>query len=541
LRAFTIALLALAASATSFTNRFAIDDLAIIAHDSRIQRLAAPWRFFTQTYWPTPTRGTLFRPLTSLAFAVEWRLGDGAPWPYHLVNVLLYLCVCVAVYRLAVGLLGPLAGWWAAALFAVHPVHVEAVGNSVGQAELWAALGVVLAVNRYIAVRRTRGVAARDIVLLAVLYLAACLFKEHAIMLPGLLLAAELFLLGGRPADLVWKRELRGLGLALAITAVAFWGMHALVVGDLAGDRANLTFVGMTYHDRVLTMLGVVPEWMRLLFVPIHLQVDYMPQEVQQASTFGLPQLLGTFILLGAVGGAVRARRRQPVVTFAVCWAGLTLFPVSNVLVPSGVTIAERTQFLPSVGATLVLGTWIAWLATRSVGWPATQRRMALGIGAVVVAAATARSALRQPVWRNSNTILDQMLVDSPRSYRAHWWQARRFYKARDHAGAEREFRLAVELFPRDAALLADLADHYGVWNRCDEAVALYRRSLAIAPERAWLHGRLVRCLARLGRLQEAREEGSKGAARGHVGTADALRYVDSLAGVSPADPDETP
>ena len=91
----TIALLAAAASATSLPNRFALDDRPIIAHDSRIHRLDAPWRFFTQTYWPLPLRGTLYRPLASLAFAVEWRVGGGAPWPYHAVNVLLYVGICL--------------------------------------------------------------------------------------------------------------------------------------------------------------------------------------------------------------------------------------------------------------------------------------------------------------------------------------------------------------------------------------------------------------------------------------------------------------
>ena len=534
----TIALLALAASATSLSNRFAIDDLPIIAHDSRVHRLDALWRFFTQTYWPSPIRATLYRPLTSLAFALEWRLGNGAPWPYHLVNVVLYVAVCLVVYRLAASMLGTPAGWWAAALFAVHPVHVEAVGNSVGQSELWAALFVVLAVDYYIAVRRRRDIATRDVVLLASLYLVACLFKEHAIMLPALLLAAEILLLDGTGGDIIRKRELRALGFALAITAAGFWTAHTLVSGSLAGDRANLTFVGVTFPHRMLTMLAVVPEWLRLLFVPAHLQVDYMPQEIQRAETFGLPQLLGVLLVLVVVLGAVRARRRQPLLTFAACWVAVTLFPVSNLLVASGLTLAERTLFLPSVGAVLALGTGVSWLTSRSASWPAVWRRVGVGIGALVLAVAAARSALRHPVWRNSRTVVDQMLIDSPRSYRSHWWQGRRRYLARDHASAERKFRLAVELFPNDAMLLADLADRYLVWDRCEEAVPLYRRSLAIAPERRWLHRRSIRCLARLGRFQEARHEAAIALAGGKLDAAKDLEYVDSLARARRAAPD---
>jgi Flp pilus assembly protein TadD len=156
-------------------------------------------------------------------------------------------------------------------------------------------------------------------------------------------------------------------------------------------------------------------------------------------------------------------------------------------------------------------------------------RRVVVGVGAVVLVVAAGTSALRQAVWRNSRTILDQMLIDSPKSYRSHWWQARRLYQKLDRAGAEREFRLAVALFPDDAMLLADMADRYVVSHRCDEAVPLYQRSLTIAPQHRWLRGRLIRCLSRLGRLREARDEAFAARARGEPGSAEALEYLDGL------------
>jgi tetratricopeptide (TPR) repeat protein len=331
------------------------------------------------------------------------------------------------------------------------------------------------------------------------------------------------------------KSELGALAFALAAIATAFWAVHTVVVGGFAGDHANMTFVGVSFHDRALTMLGLVPEWARLLFAPAHLQVDYMPQEVARATSFGLPQLWGALMVLATIAGAVRAWRRQPTLTFAACWVGASLVPVSNVIIPSGVTIAERTLFTPSVGTMLAVGVAVSWLASRTTNATAIGRRLAVVGGAVVLALGAARSATRQPVWRNSQTTLEQMLTDSPNSYRTHWWHARRLFGTRDSAGAEREFRVAVELFPHDAALLAETANHYETWNRCDEAIPLYRRSLDIDAKRPWLHGRLARCLARLGRIPEARAEAAAADAPGYLGAADDVRYVDSLAGADPA------
>ena len=524
-----IVLLSLGASATSLANGFAVDDVPVIAKDVRIHSLQTPWRFFAQTYWPPMTKTALYRPLTSLAFAVEWQLGHGKPWAYHATSVLLYALVSLGLYYLAVLLLGSLAGWWAAALFAVQPVHVEAVGNSVGQSELWAAFWVVLAVRYYVELRRERDVSARDLTLLTALYAVACLFKEHAVMLPGLLIAAEVTVLGHGQSDALRRRGVRRLMLALAIVAAAFWSVRALVIGDLVGDRPSMTFVGMSVPDRLLTVLGVVPEWFRLLFLPIRLKLDYLPQEIPRAGSFGLRQLLGAILLLASGAVAARARRREPILAFAILWCAVTLFPVSNLVVVTGVILADRTLFLPSVGATLALGVAISWLAARATRWTSARRYALLFAGLTVLAIAAVRSAVRHPVWRNTRTFKAQALADSPRSYRPHWWEAKRLYLARDPAGAQREFGLALALFSDDPDMLADAANHYAALNRCAEAIQLYRRTLLLAPQKRWIHRRIIGCLVSTGRLPEARQEAVAAISRGDPLAREALAEVDSV------------
>jgi len=525
-----IALLAVLVSGPSLWKRFAIDDVRIIASDPRVHTLQAPWRFFLQTYWPPWVKAALYRPLTSLAFAVEWRIGNGDPWPYHAANVLVYVAVCLAVYRLALLLLGAVPAWWAAALFAVHPVHVEAVGNSVGQAELWAGLWVVLALGSYVRVRSTRDLQGRDIAWITTLYAAGCLSKEHALMLPVLMLAAEVTVAGLRPRHRAVQHALGRLAVALSLVAAGFWSARALVIGNFAGDTPSLAFVGMSFRDRVLTMLGVVPEWARLLFVPARLQVDYMPQEVLRAHALDASQLIGILILIAAIGVAGYARRARPVLTFAALWTGVTLFPVSNLILVSGVTLAERTLFLPSVGAMLALGVAISVIMARVEDWSPAMRRGLGAAGAVILSIAAIRSASRHPVWHDSGSVKAQALIDSPLSYRPHWWEARRLASARDPEGADREFEHALALFADDPKLLEDAADHYARSRRCRQGLPLYRRSLALAPNRPRLYRRVTWCLAELGRFDEAQRAAAAALARGDpFARADAAR-VDSLA-----------
>ncbi len=507
LAAPAIIALALASSLTSMGNGFAFDDLPIIAQDGRIHRLEEPWRFFTQPYWGPPARAALYRPLTSLGFALQWNLGGGSPLPYHLMSLLLYASVSLVVYGLASELLGRTAGWWSAALFAVHPVHAEAVANGVGQSELWSGLFVVTAILCYIRWRKAGGLTARRAAILSMLYLSACLFKEHAIVLPALLAIAEVTVSRAAPAPVSHPRDLLVLGGALGLTALGFWTAHVLVTGRLAGDYPSPVFWGMTRGDRLFTMLGIVPEWLRLLLVPARLKVEYLPQEIHRAFAFGAPQLLGAALMGGIATAAALLVRRRPAFSFGILWTAVTLLPVSNVLVPSGLVLAERTLFLPSVGAALAAGAGIAWLSSQAVTWPATGRWFAVASGAAVLIAGGLRSAVRQPVWRSHESFLTQMLLEAPDSYRSHWVRGIRLLTAHETAAGERELATAVALFPDDPQLLAQVADRYRGSNRCEAAVPFYRHSLAIDRRRSYLRERLIECLVRLDQLDEARAE----------------------------------
>ena len=135
-----IVLLALAATSTSLGHDFTFDDVYVVRNNVRVHELGGLLKLFGQTYWPPQLGGDGYRPLVMTIFTLQWVAGGGAPWMFHLGNVVLAVATAAAVYWCALAIL-PLAGAWVAgALFAVHPVHVEVTGNIVGQSELLVAL-----------------------------------------------------------------------------------------------------------------------------------------------------------------------------------------------------------------------------------------------------------------------------------------------------------------------------------------------------------------------------------------------------------------
>jgi hypothetical protein len=531
--------LALAASLTSIRNGFAYDDRPLILSNPGLHHLAHLGRLWAESYWPPWMGSGLYRPLTTTAFALEWALGNGAPWAFHLASILLYAGVSVLVYQLARLLLPPMAALVSAALFAVNPVHVEAVGNVVGQSELLAAAAVISAVLVYTLARRRvvarsllstsqrgqaegqafaalggRGPAIAVVLLVAL----ACFAKEHAVVTPALLLAAEEFLVADpRPRRERW-RSLRPIGLALACAVLGYVTIRAHVLGVFTGDRPNVVLEHLSTSGRYWTMLGIVSEWVRLLWWPVHLSADYAPQQITLYDHFALGLVPDLLVLASVVALLLASWKRWPAGAFALRWLVITLVLVSNVIVPTGVLLAERTLFLPSVGAMLLVGAVAARVAPRLSldprSWEVAAVRVAL---AVLVVAAAARSAIRQRVWRSNDALFAQAPLDAPLSYRAHDVYAGLLFDHGDNAGGEREARFAIALYPHDPVLYRDLAHEYMRGGLCVPAIPLLRRSVAengtMQTDARLL---LAECLLAQGDAAEARVELLRGISEGY-------------------------
>ena len=119
--------------------------------------------------------------------ALEWAIsGGGQPLVFRICSYLLYVVATLAVYQLAKRVASPTAAWLAAAMFAVHPVHVEAVAAAVNQSELVVATLAAVLCMAYLKQRRSgKPITGRWIAIMAAGYGAASLFKESAADDPG--------------------------------------------------------------------------------------------------------------------------------------------------------------------------------------------------------------------------------------------------------------------------------------------------------------------------------------------------------------------
>lgn len=524
-------------------NDFAYDDVPIIAENPRIHSLQTLPEALTAPYWPGPLgKGLgLWRPATTGTFGLLWVLSDGTAVVYHLFNLLLHAAVTVLVVALAGALLPVSAAFCAGLLFAVHPVHVEAVANVVGMAELLSAmayLGACLIVLR--APDRT------PCSLLAgalALYALAFLAKESAVTLPGVVL-----LLDASRRDL----DLKGLPRYLRLRAPLYAGMLTVaglvlvarhqVLGHVARPFAPLGAHLLEEIPRIWTVAATWPHVFRLLFFPLDLSVEYGPAVVPLAFGWNGSNLLGLGLVLGALVTALAVWRTGPLgkdraspraLGWGVVWFVLTLLPTSNLLFLSGILLSERTLYLPSVGFAVSMG----WVFHRLAQ---TRPRSALVLGMTLLALGALRTWTRTPVWRNNLEVFDTLVREHPEAGRSQWILGDVLVQTGRVSEGLRAYRVAIGLlgghytlmvevgkrllevgFDRAAevllrfawqdwpefsvapALLAGLYDREG---RYAEAEQVARAALHADSTLAMSHHVLSRALEAQGRLGEALE-----------------------------------
>jgi protein O-mannosyl-transferase len=468
-------------------NDFSLDDIHIIVRNIRIRQ---PFDFnaiWLTPYWPNlGVEAGLWRPVTVFGFSLQWAIGGGGPAVFHAVSVALHVTVVVLSFlflRQLVSLPGAFAG---ALVFAVHPVHSEAVASIVGQAELIAAACVIGACLIH-SMRRSEPSAdkpadRRHAFALAVLFAIGLLAKEHAVVLPALLVITDMAQRRGPSTFPAAQRYVRLLAPTIALLAVVLvlyvFGRLVVLEGNVLGGNVAANVSYLTGESRLLNALQAVPKVLKLLVFPTTMAFDYSPGMFAPAEGITAPVIAGAALLAAIVAMALTLPLR-PSVGLPAAWLVVTLLPVSNLLFPTGIFVAERTLYLPS----LAVSAGVAYAIARLFELHGTvPRRMAVACVATLVLVAGARTWIRTGDWRDTDSIIGALVRDHPASYRAQWALATHAMERGDNMLARRHYEAAVATWANDLGLRSEYGNFLMAQGEVEEAVQHFERAYEILP-----------------------------------------------------------
>ena len=392
-----------------------------------------------------PTQSTnLLRPVTFSSFALNWAFGNLHPMGYHLVNLLLHAGVTVLLYLVLRKLLEnvPQADaicFVAAALFAVHPIHTEAVASIYGRSEELAAGFLFAGWLLHL----------KDRLIPALLcFLLALLSKESAVAFLPLVLAGDFACGKFKPASRYgWLA-----GLTLLFVALLWKTQGGHLEKSIYSPLDN-PLSSLPGPIRIGNALRIAWKYIGLLVYPANLSYDYSYNAIRLYA--GWKNLLAAAAAAWAVLGlwfwAAWTGRKPWMLAGAIYLGGFAV--TANIVVSTGPTImAERLAYLPSAGFCLLLALLWGQIASR-------KPTAAWALLAILLLALGARTVARNRDWKDNLTLFSQGVKAEPGSARVHRDLGEEYASRGQIEAASAEFQAALRIYPD----YAEAAEGYGL------------------------------------------------------------------------------
>lgn len=450
-----------------------------------------------------------YRPLRELSHSLDYFFFGLNPHAYHVANLLYHLLNACLVYRIIRYLSGhPRIALLGAVLFATHPVQTEAVAYISGRRDVLFALFYLFGFDRFLCYRESQRT--KDLVLVFIAFILGLFTKEMAITLPLQMFAYDW--LNHFPTG--WSRMDRPFFRALYTTSRTVIRQHAIFYLALLALAALFALYILYLRNPVhagaphivsspfllaLTMCRVLVTYIRLLCFPLVLNADYSYNAFPITQSPLEPAALAAILLLAAIALLLlHALKRKTILAFCGLWLFLLLLPVSQI-VPHHELMAEHHLYLPAVGFCLLLA-----LACEHLRQSLRRPTVVYVIMGVVILGYAVRTVVRNPDWRNNQTLWEKTVQTAPQSSRAHTNLAVVYAKQGAMAEAIAAFRESLRISPGNVEAQYQLGNAYVAEIRLDEARSAYQRAITLKPDFAPAHFRLGQVLQRQGRDHDA-------------------------------------
>jgi tetratricopeptide (TPR) repeat protein len=510
---------------TTLGNGFVSDDYNEILNNPYLRSFSHLKEIFsTNTLAHLGARGVTnyYRPVSIFGFLLCYQAFGPLPYGFHLANLLLNAAVVCLLFALTERMFrNRTLAFVTAALFALHPIHSEAVAwvSAVTDLDIglfflltfWFFLGVGRPAPSGAAGRWGAGRSDWARVGTAASFVLALLSKEQAVAIPLLATLYEHFYRDDH-SETSWREKV-GRYYALWLVLFAYILFRIRFFGSFT---AVLLTPQVTWYEAFLSAFVLQGEYVWKSLCPVYLSAYYAFHK--SVSALDLRVLAGLGVLLLCAALFALLWRRVRLVSFGLLWFFATLAPVLNARWIGPNVFNERYLYLPSAGLC-----WIAaWGGLEFWDWVSRRPRamrgaLAGGLGVLVLLAVT-RVVTRNRDWQNDVTFYRTTLAHEPDA--PGFWinLGTAYWNGGNPEEAEVQWRQAEALAPNNAMVLNNLGLVYARKKDYGKAVGYFERSMRRRPTYTDAHVNLGRVFA---------EQGMKGPAELQLRAAAALAPLD--------------
>jgi len=481
LSGIVLVLLALAVYLPSWRGGFLWDDDTSVTESEIVKDAGGWWKAWVA---PPPSHPDYF-PLTTTTYWMEWRLWGANPVGYRAFNILLHALCVLLLWRLLREMKLP-GAWWAAAIFAVHPVNVESVAWIAERKNVLAMVFAIPAFQAFVRWDTTR--VAKWYWAALALFVAALAAKASVVALPVVFFAYQWWRHGRLPD----RAELRA---AVPFLAASF--LFGILVLHFQHTRAmaewQIPMGGMVSR----TCGAAQAYWFYLSKAvwPFGLTTIYPKWSIDPLQAWQVVLAMGTALMVGGLWFTRAASLR------ALAWAltayGLLLLPALGLIKMSFMRyspVADHFQHLalPVIVATVVCG---SEALLQRAGWFRKPRGVLFTAVAVIL---FGLSWQRAGLHSSNGLLWQDSLAKNPASGASHNVYGAWLEKMNRFAEADTHFQAAVRLSPSDPLILNDIGIFAAKQGHHQDSIGWFLKAIEANPHRSDPYLHLARSRAEL-------------------------------------------
>ncbi|XP_077195098.1 protein O-mannosyl-transferase TMTC3 [Paroedura picta] len=485
---------------------FVFDDVSAILDNKDLHPSTPLKNLFLNDFWGTPMSEERshksYRPLTVLTFRLNYLFSELNAVSYHLLNVIFHTVVCIVFLKVCKLFLDGRSSVVASLLFAVQPIHTEAVTGVVGRAEL---LSSIFFLAAFLSYTRSKGaentIVWTPIALTVFLVAVATLCKEQGITVVGICCVYEVFMAQGYTLPILWDtvlQILRGKGsipycmlqMLLKLIVLMFSTLLLVVIRVQVIQSQLPVFTRFDnpaavspFPARQLTFNYLLPVNAWLLLNPSELCCDWTMGTIPLIETLLDVRNVATVTFFCFLGSLLIFSLRYPgdsskTVLMALCLIVLPFIPASNLFFPVGFVVAERVLYVPSMGFCMLVAHGWRKLSSNSV-----LRKLSWIVLSLVLFIHALKTLQRNWDWESEYTLFMSALKVNKNN--AKLWNnvGHALENEKNFEQALRFFIQATQVQPDDIGAHMNVGRTYKNLNRTKEAEESYLVAKSLMPQ----------------------------------------------------------
>jgi tetratricopeptide (TPR) repeat protein len=462
------------------------------------QILTTPvWSF---KYSRVPTN--YYRPLMSMEYLVLYKLYGPLAYVFHLANVFTHAAVVILLYAVTRRLFNskPVA-FVAAVLFALHPVHTEAVAWVAAVPDLQLAAFLLITFWFYLDLGEPGRNRWWTRVAMIAAFLLALFSKEPAVAFPVIALFYEYALRADRH-ETNWKQKLGRYGPLFLATGIYLCARIALIGGLIP----KLQRPRLSWPSALLSAVSLFGQYMNKLVWPVALKMFYSFSATSSprdpAFLIGVAWILGLGFLCWFLW------KRNRILVLPILWTVATLAPALNARWMPGNVFAERYLYVPSIGFCLLaaIGLLALWDA-KSIR-PFVWARVVLTVVVLLaLSLSTVKIVTRDAAWKNDLAFFKDGVKQNPDNANLRSDLGFAYWAVRDRQDAIEQWNISLAKDPNNFWALNNIGMDAVTEKRYTDAIPMLQRAIKMRPEFSDAHRNLAEAFEGLHRDSESETE----------------------------------